>query len=91
MKRRTKANGPLGVARENACGYCHLHRVTLSVKQLRGRECLRKQCRHLVPWKQHPYWEQRAREKERKEQRKLEKKRGDDDALLSISAPADRV
>lgn len=56
------------------CGYCRLHRLTVTPKQMKRRQCLQKQCRSFVPWKQHPIWEQREREKQLKEERKALKK-----------------
>jgi hypothetical protein len=41
---------------------------------MKNRECLSKGCRHLVPWKQHPYWVQRERERELKKQHRQERK-----------------
>lgn len=40
-------------------GYCKLHKSTMSVKQIKNRHCLRKQCRHLRKIKTHSWWEQR--------------------------------
>lgn len=65
MKHPKKAHCPLGVPPCRAVGYCHLHKSTLSVRQMKNRKCLSKKCRHLVPWKQHPFWISRAKRKER--------------------------
>lgn len=55
----------------NCCGYCKYHRANLTVRQMRTKECLQKQCRHLVKNENHSYWKQRevmkAKRKARKE------------------------
>lgn len=70
MNRRSKHNRRkrktcrLGTPnRENAVGYCHLHNCNMTHKQMRNRQCLKKGCKNFVPWKQHPYWTQRAQTK----------------------------
>jgi len=71
-RRRNKANCPLGGAsHDKCCGYCHLHKSRLTPKQMRNRKCLDKRCRHFVPWKQHPLWEQRAVAKEKRKMKKM--------------------
>ena len=45
----------------NCCAVCRLHQCGLTAKQMRGRECLNKQCVHLVKLEDHPYWKQRER------------------------------
>lgn len=60
----------------NACAWCHLHRITMSPKQMKQRKCLQKQCRHLIPWKQHPIWEQKRIARERRALRKEKAKLG---------------
>lgn len=44
---------------KHPAGYCKLHKSTMSVKQIKNRQCLRKQCRHLRKIKTHSWWEQR--------------------------------
>lgn len=55
----------------NCCGYCKFHKVNVTVKQMRAKECLQKECRHLVKNETHSYWKQRevmkAKRKARKE------------------------
>ena len=82
---------PIGAAKDKTCAYCHLHKARLSPKQMKSKECLKKQCRHLVPWKQHPYWAQREREKELKKQRKQERKEAMTNAIHPVQAPDARV
>lgn len=51
-------------------GYCKLHQCVLSIKQMRGKECLAKGCWHLRRL-EHTYWEQ---QKERKRAAKARRK-----------------
>lgn len=67
------ASKQIGTPVKSTCAYCHLHKARLSPKQMRNRQCLKKQCKHLVPWKQHPMWKQRERERELKKQHKKER------------------
>jgi len=62
-------------SRTNACAWCRLHRITVSPNQLKGRRCLKKQCRHLVPYEKHPIWAQKRAAKEFRAARK-ERMRG---------------
>lgn len=45
-KHKVRIGGPMG----NPAAYCALHRKPLSGRQMRGRECQAKHCRHLRPW-----------------------------------------
>lgn len=48
-------------------GYCHYHKVYLTQKQLKGKECLKKGCRHLERTG-HQFWKEReAKRKHQKE------------------------
>ena len=53
----------------NPVGYCALHHGTVTVKQLKKRGCLGKQCRHLKRY-EHEYWRQRELNKQRRIERK---------------------
>lgn len=55
---------------ENCCGYCKYHRCSITVKQLRKKNCLQKQCRHLIKNNEHQYWRQREVTKNRRRNRK---------------------
>lgn len=46
---------------EVACpaGYCLLHHGALTVKQIRIKRCLDKECWHLERNEEHPWWKQR--------------------------------
>lgn len=49
--------------------YCNLHKCVLSMKQMRGKECIQKSCWHMRRL-DHPYWETRQdRRRMRKERR----------------------
>lgn len=51
---------------------CNTHRGWLSLKMMREHGCLGKQCPFLKQRKEHPYWEERAKSKERRRLKKLE-------------------
>ena len=44
-----------GTYSDNCCGYCELHQCALTVKQLRAKECLGKECWHLKKNEEHMY------------------------------------
>jgi len=58
--------------KDSAVGYCHNpeHRGYLSKRNLKKHECLRKQCRYLHKYEEHPYWAERERIKAEKKARK---------------------
>ena len=47
--------------------YCALHCGALTVKEMKRKGCLGKQCWHLQKNEQHEYWRQRELAKVRKE------------------------
>lgn len=49
-----------------APGYCKCHCVFLTANQLKSRECLRKNCKHLYKIETHTYWEERRIKKANK-------------------------
>lgn len=55
---------------DNVAAYCKYHRCGMTVKQMRCKNCLGKQCRHLVKNDEHPYWRQREVVKQRRKDRK---------------------
>ena len=65
----------LGGSKRKCVGYCRLHKCTVTVKQMKNRECLKKQCGALkrLP---HPYWEEREHRKQLRKRRKEAKKEG---------------
>lgn len=44
---------------KNPAAYCALHNGSLTVKEMKKKGCLGKQCRHLRKNEQHEYWHQR--------------------------------
>ena len=56
---------------DNCCGYCKLHQCSITVKQLKKKECLKKQCWYLEKNEEHDYWRQRERTKELRKESKL--------------------
>lgn len=55
---------------DNVVGYCRYHRCGMTVKQMRCKNCLQKQCRHLVKNEEHQYWRQRELVKQKRKIRK---------------------
>ena len=47
------------------CAYCNLHKCSLTVRQIKMKECLKKECWHLKKY-EHEWWKQRAALKEKK-------------------------
>lgn len=66
MNNKTLYNG----CSDNCCAYCKLHQCSMTVKQMRQKECLPKQCWYLVKNEDHPYWKQRANMKQKRKDRK---------------------
>lgn len=56
---------------DNVAGYCMLHHCNLTVKQIKCRECLGKQCHHLRKNENHDWWRQREVVKQKRIERKL--------------------
>lgn len=54
----------------NCCGYCKHHHAFMTVKQMKCKNCLGKQCRHLVKNEDHQYWRQREFTKQKRKLRK---------------------
>ena len=59
-----------GTCSENCAGYCKKHHVGLTVKQIRTKECLSKNCWHLQRNEDHEWWAQRDRTKAKRKIRK---------------------
>ena len=57
---------------DNVAGYCKLHHCSLTVKQIKAKECLKKQCWHLQKNEAHDWWRQRdVMKQKRKAKRKV--------------------
>ena len=54
----------------NVAAYCRYHNCGITVKQMRCKNCLQKECRHLVKNEEHQYWRQRELIKQKRKQRK---------------------
>lgn len=63
-----------GTCSENCAGYCKLHQVGMTVKQIKNKDCLAKNCWHLEK-KEHEWWAQRERAKAKRKNRKEEFKK----------------
>ena len=55
---------------DNVVAQCRLHHCSMTVKQMRAKDCLNKQCRHLVKNTNHVYWKQREIVKQKRKTRK---------------------
>ena len=55
---------------ENVVAYCKHHKCAMTVKQMRCKNCLGKQCHHLQKNENHQYWHQRELTKQKKKNRK---------------------
>ena len=55
---------------DNIAGYCHKHHCYMTVRQIRCRNCLGKQCWHLEKNEDHDWWRQREVTKKKRKERK---------------------
>ena len=58
------------ISRNKAVGYCYCHKAALTVKTMKGHECLKKQCDALKKYEDHDFWRQHEQKKELKKARK---------------------
>lgn len=65
----------------NCCAYCKFHYASMTVKQMRAKNCLQKECRHLIKNENHSYWRQREMIK----QKKKAKKQMFNDYIMSVT------
>lgn len=56
---------------DNVAAYCKYHHCCMTVKQMRCKNCLGKQCHHLVKNEEHQYWHQREVTKQKRKDRKM--------------------
>jgi len=54
----------------NVAAFCRYHDCSMTVKQMRCKNCLQKECRHLVKNEEHQYWRQRELTKQKRKNRK---------------------
>lgn len=45
--------------KSNCCGYCKLKHKYLTVRQMKTKQCLGKQCNALAKIEEHPFWKYR--------------------------------
>ena len=64
----------------NCCAYCKHHHCYMTVKQMKAKGCLQKQCWHLVKNENHQYWKQRAAIK----QKRIERKQAINDYVMFV-------
>ena len=69
MERKTLYN----TMSANCAGHCRLKHCSLTVKQIKTKECLSKNCRHFVKYENHEWWAQRDRAKAKKKMEKYMK------------------
>lgn len=55
---------------DNVAGYCRYHKKCMTVKQIRTKQCLQKQCGCLIKNEDHQYWHQREVQKAKRKARK---------------------
>lgn len=58
------------ISRNKAVGLCHYHNVALTVKTMKGHECLKKQCDAFQKCEEHDFWRQHEQKKELRKARK---------------------
>lgn len=58
---------------DNVAGYCKLHHCSMTVKQIRRKECLQKNCWHLQKNTSHDWWRQREVVKQKRKAKKTVK------------------
>lgn len=56
---------------DNCCAYCKLHGCYMTVKQMKKKECLKKQCYYLQKIEEHDIWRQRERAKRLRKERRV--------------------
>ena len=54
----------------NCCAYCQHHGCNMTVRQMKAKNCLGKQCWYLVKNEEHNYWKQREVMKQKRRDRK---------------------
>jgi hypothetical protein len=58
------------ITKQHCIGYCHRHGCHMTCKQLKRKECLKKQC-HALERYDHEYWRQRELIKIRKKDKEI--------------------
>lgn len=60
----------LGTSKENVVAYCVYHKSTLSLRQMKAKKCLAKDCKCLKRTESHPYWAEREAIKLKRKEKK---------------------
>ena len=60
-----------GSSSPNCCAYCNHHKRAVTVRQMKKKECLKKECKHLIKNEYHEIWKQRERRKQKRKERKM--------------------
>lgn len=55
---------------DNIAAYCRYHKCGLTVKQIRCKNCLGKNCWYLVKNEEHSWWKQRETMKKKRQDRR---------------------
>lgn len=55
-----------GGSPHNPAAFCRLHDGSLTVREIKHKGCLGKQCHYLIKNDEHEYWKQRELHKQRK-------------------------
>ena len=55
---------------DNVAAYCRYHHCSMTVKQIRCKNCLSKNCWYLVKNESHSWWRQREAMKQKRKDRK---------------------
>lgn len=55
---------------DNVAGFCRHHNCAVTVKQMKHKNCLQKECRYLIKNEKHQYWQQREMTKQKRKARK---------------------
>lgn len=58
------------ISKTKAVGYCYYHKAALTVKTMKGHECLKKQCDAFKKYEGHDFWRQHEQKKERRKAKK---------------------
>ena len=58
------------ISRNRAVGYCYFHKAALTVKTMKCKECLKKQCDALKKYEEHDFWRQHEQKKQLRKERK---------------------
>ena len=58
------------VSKSKVVAYCKYHQAALTVRTMRGHQCLKKQCDAFQRYEEHSFWKQREYQKEQRKAKK---------------------